>query len=120
MFPKLPASAEIDESSEIKVLDIHELMRGRASFRQAESSHGEIETPANLHTLLSRVSKASTHEIDNLIDELQIIRAKLRDDANRIQRDIGDYAALSEQVMQLTGIISESLQKLPNASSTRE
>lgn len=117
MFPKLPASAEIDESPEIKVLDIHELMRGSATFRQAESSHGE--PAANLRTLLGRVSEASTREIDNLIDELQIIRAKLRDDANRIQRDIEDYAALSQQVVQLTEIISESVQKLPNASSTR-
>ncbi len=117
MFPKLPASDEIDESSEIKVLDIHELMRDSATFRQAESSDGE--TLANLRTLLGRVAETSTREIDNLIGELQSLREKLWDDANRIQRDIEEYAALSQQVMQLTKIISESMRKVPNALSIR-
>jgi hypothetical protein len=54
--------------------------------------------------------------VDSLIDELHRVREKLRDDGYRIQRDIEEYAALSQQVMKLTQIISESLQNLPNAS----
>ncbi len=119
MFRKFAASAEIEGSSEIdgssetKVLDIRELKRDSATFRQAESSDGETST--NLRALLGRVTETSTREIDNLIGELQTVRKKLRDDGKRIQRDIEEYEALSQQVRQLTGIISESIQKLPNA-----
>jgi hypothetical protein len=111
---KRPASAEIDESSETKVLNIRELMREGDTFRQAESGDGE--TSDNLRSLLGRVTETSAREVDNLIGELQRVREKLRDDGNRIQRDIEEYAALSQQVMKLTQIIAESLQKLPNAS----
>ncbi len=114
---KRPASVEIDESSQTEVLNIRDLMREGATFRQAEGSDGE--TSANLRSLLGRVSESSVHEVDNLIGELQMVREKLRDDGNRIQRDIEEYAALSQQVMKLTEIISESLHKLPSASRNR-
>ncbi len=115
---KRPASVEIDESPETNVLNIRELMREGDTFRQAESSDGE--TSDKLRSLLSRVSETSTREVDNLIDELQRVREKLRDDGNRIRREIEEYAALNQQVMKLTEIISESLQKLPNASRISE
>ena len=54
-------------------------------------------------------SKTSIGEIDSLISELQTLRRKLQTDGERIQRDIRDYAELSQQVMQLTTIISESV-----------
>ena len=60
-----------------------------------------------------QVSNTSIGEIDSLISELQTLRRKLRTDGERIQRDIRDYAELSQQVMQLTTIISESVGKLP-------
>jgi methyl-accepting chemotaxis protein len=69
----------------------------------------------SLNELLARVSETSRHEIDNLIDELQLLRGKLKSDTDRIQRDIAKYATVSDQVMQLTKIISESMQKLPDA-----
>ncbi len=114
---KRPASAEIDESSQTEVLNIRDLMREGTTFRQAESSDGE--TSANLRSLLGRVSETSAREVDNLIDELHRVREKLRDDGNRIQRDIEEYAALNQQVMKLTQIISESLRNLPNDSRVR-
>ena len=52
-------------------------------------------------------------EIDNLISELQTLRRKLHTDGDRIQRDIAKYAELSQQVMQLTTIISDSVKKTP-------
>ena len=52
-------------------------------------------------------------EIDNLISELQTLRRKLQTDGDRIQREITEYAELSQQVMRLTTIISDSVEKLP-------
>jgi cell fate (sporulation/competence/biofilm development) regulator YlbF (YheA/YmcA/DUF963 family) len=56
-------------------------------------------------------------EIDNLISELQTLRRKLQTDGDRIQRDVAKYAELSQQVTQLTTIISDSVKKLPGAPS---
>ncbi len=82
---------------------------------QSETDDSEM-TASSLSALLRRVSGVSTREIDNLIGELQALREKLCADGNRIQRDIEDYAAVSQQAMQLTKIICESVRKLPDAT----
>ena len=104
-------SDEIEKSSEVEVRrNIRELARG-----QAEGD--DVKTPADdLAALLRRMSDASTREIENLISELQAVRKQLQNAGNRIQRDIAEYAALSQQVMQLTDIISDSVKKLPRST----
>ena len=72
----------------------------------------------NLSDLLGRVSKNSTGEIDSLIGEFQRLHGNLQTDGERIQREIEEYAALSQQVMQLTKTISESVEKV-RASADR-
>ena len=66
----------------------------------------------NLGDLLGRVSKNSTGEIDSLIGEFERLRGKLQTDSQRIQREVEEYSALSQQVMQLTKTISESVEKV--------
>ena len=83
--------------------------------RQTESNDGEM-SGEHLGNLLRQVSKASVGEIDGLLSELQTLRGKLRTDGDRIQRDIAEHAELSQQVMQLTKIISDSVKKLPGRS----
>ncbi len=83
------------------------------AHRQTKSGDGEL-SGENLGNLLRRVSKTSISEVDNLIGELQTLRRKLQTDGDRIQRDISEYAELSQQVMQLTTIISDSVKKLPH------
>jgi hypothetical protein len=85
--------------------------------RAAESNDDQMPTE-NLSDLLGHVSKNSTGEIDSLIGELRRLRGKLLTDGDRIQRDIEGYATLSQQVMQLTQIISDSVAKLPNAHTS--
>ena len=80
--------------------------------RQTESSDGEMSAE-HLGTLLRQVSKTSIAEIDSLIIELKTLLKKLHTDGDRIQRDIADHAELSQQVVQLTKIISDSVKKLP-------
>src|SRR6516165_4363380 len=89
--------------------------RAGAAFQQTESGNGEVSAE-NLSGLLRRVSKASIGEIDSLISELQTLRRKLQIDGERIQSDIAKYTELSQQVMQLTTIITDSVKKLPGAS----
>ena len=66
----------------------------------------------NLSDLLDRVSKNSTSQIDDLVGDFGRLREKLRTDGERIQREVEEYKALSEQVMQLTKTISESVGKV--------
>jgi hypothetical protein len=107
-------SAEIEKSSEVEIGgNIHELARGStAVFRQGEASDAETSTD-NLAELLRGVAESSTREVDSLIGDLQALRRKLNIDGNRIQREVAEYSELSQQVMQLTNIISESVKKLP-------
>ena len=95
---------------------IRPLPPGITAFRRAKQIDGEA-SPENLNSLLGKVSETSMHGIDSLIDELHTLRSKLQNDSDRIQRDIAKYAALSEQVMQMTKIIADSVHKLPDTPS---
>ena len=108
-----PLGSAEDRSLELELgRNIHKL--ARSGVRQPA---GDGETSAeNLGNLLRQVSKTSMGEIDNLISELQTLRRKLQTDGDRIQRDIAKFAELSQQVMQLTTIISDSVTKLPGGS----
>ena len=92
---------------------MHKLTRAPA----AESDDGEMPAE-NLSALLGRVSENSTSQIDDLVGDFGRLREKLRTDSDRIQREIEEYAALSQRVMQLTKTISESVEKV-RASADR-
>ena len=83
----------------------------------AESEDDQMPTE-NLSDLLDQVSKNSTGGIDGLIGELERLLGKLQTDAERIQREIEEHTALSQQVMHLTKTISESVEKV-RASADR-
>lgn len=102
---EIGSTLEMEMEENVRVLP-------RETFRPATDDGGSSES---LNGLLARVSETSKREIDNLIDELHVLRRKLQSDTDRIQRDIANYAAVSDQVMQLTKIISESMQRLPDA-----
>ena len=87
-------------------------MHGTIELEQTENGDGE-RSPEHLGTLLRQVSRASMGEIESLIVELKTLHKKLQTDGDRIQRDIAEHADLSQQVMQLTNIISDSVKKLP-------
>ena len=96
-FSKPLGSAKIDKVEVGTNGNIREL-REDVVFHQAAGSDSEM-TPSDLSTLLDRVAGTSAREIDNLIGELQFLRKKLQTDGNRIQRDITEYAALSQSVI---------------------
>ena len=62
-----------------------------------------------VQTLVQRVAGTSVQEIDGLIAELQTLRALLEEEAARVQRNLAEYAHLSQSAMQSTRIIAESL-----------
>jgi L-arabinose isomerase len=112
---KLNESTKISQSSEIDVGgNIHELLvtRGSDAIRQADIAGDEIAVNS-VGPFLRRVSEASRREIKHLVDALQTIDKKLQTDGDHIQRDIEEHIELSKHVMQLTTIISDSVNSLP-------
>ena len=103
-------------------MDISTALRAIESKKSSEAARGQaesgdVETSAEeLAALLRRVSEAPTREIEKLIKQLQRLRTQLQNAGNRIQRDIAGYTELSQQTMQLTTIISDSVKKLPDGT----
>ena len=99
--------SELDFSGKIQ-----ELKRNKGASRRVENTDGEMSAN-DLGTLVRQVSDASRREIGNLMGELQALDKKLETDGDWIQRYIEEYAGLSQQVMQLTTIIADSVKQLP-------
>ena len=114
---KLNDSTKISQSSEIDVGgNIHELLtRSSDAIRQADIAGDEIAVNS-VAPFLRRVSEASRREIKHLVDALQTLDKKLQTNGDRIQRDIEEYTELSKHVMQLTTIVSDSVNSLPTTS----
>jgi hypothetical protein len=116
-------SAEVEKSPDVEVEgNIRELVRrDSTAFRHTEGD-SELAT-GSLSSLLRRVSGNSAREIDNLIGELRVLRDKLQADSSRVEREIVEYAALSQSVIQLTKIIAEGVtqvKRVPDAPSITE
>ena len=96
--------------------------RDVATLRRQPESDSEM-VASNISSLLQRVSGTSVQEIDKLISELQTLREMLANEGARVQREIVEYATLSQAAMQSTKIIAESLgqwKKVPDAPSMRD
>ena len=77
-------------------------------------------TTNDLESLTRRMSLTSTRELDSLIGELKTLRQKLATDGSRLESQLAEYAGLSQSVVKLTKIISESLTYLENGPSLPE
>ena len=63
----------------------------------------------HVNSLIQRVSGASVMEIEKLISELQSLRDFLRNEGERVQREIAGYVQLSDAAMKSTKIIADSV-----------
>src|SRR5512144_2523494 len=123
-FLKTREPAELDTPAETEVEgEIREFVRRdvASSLRRPPESESEM-VASNINSLLQRVAGTSVQEIDKLITELQTLRDMLHNEAARVQREIVEYATLSQAAMQSTKIIAESLtkwKKVPDAPSLR-
>jgi hypothetical protein len=121
---KTSEPTHIDKSAESQVEgEIREFVRRDvATFRRHPESDSEV-VANNIGTLLQRVAGTSVKEIDKLIVELQTLRDMLQTESSRVQREIVEFATLSQAAMQSTKIIAESIthwKRVPDAPSMRE
>ena len=104
--------SDLDKSTESAVEgEIREFVRRDvATLRRTPEADSEV-VANNISTLLQRVAGSSVQEIDRLMTELHTLRELLQSEGARVQREISEYAHLSQSAMQSTKVISESLAK---------
>jgi hypothetical protein len=105
-------AAPADKAAESAVEgEIREFVRRDVTaLRRTPEAESEV-VANNIGTLLQRVAGSSVQEIDRLIAELQTLRDMLQTEGARVQREITEYAHLSQSAMQSTKIITDSLSK---------
>jgi hypothetical protein len=120
---KTSEPAAIDRAGEAQVEgEIREFVRRDVATLRSRPENDSEMVASNIGNLLQRVAGTSVKEIDKLIAELQTLREMLHNEGARVQREIVEYAALSQAAMQSTRIIAESLthwKKVPDAPSMR-
>src|SRR6266567_1078427 len=90
--------------------ELRELVRRGLPSSEASSETEVSEAGVNnLNSLIQRVSGVSTLEIEKLITDLQTFRDYLQNEAQRVQREITDYAQMNLAAAKSTKIIVESL-----------
>jgi hypothetical protein len=112
--------AELDKATETAVEgEIREFVRRDvATLRRSPEADSEV-VANNISTLLQRVAGSSVQEIDRLMGELHTLRELLQAEGARVQREITEYAHLSQSAMHSTKVITESLAKWKGESTQR-
>src|SRR5262249_24622905 len=87
-------TTELEQIEQVET-EIREFVRRDAVWQQQSRNDGEAVTD-DLSTLLQRVSMQSVQKIDQLIGDLQTLRDRLGHEAERVQREIIEYAGLSQ------------------------
>lgn len=105
--------------------EIREFVRrdgGTAQRPRMEADQQPDPATENLNGLIRRVSGASMEEIDRVIVELQGVRDMLRNEGERVSREIAGYASLSHAAITAMRVIGDSLthwKSAPNGSGPR-
>jgi len=91
--------------------------RDVALLRRQRSEADPAGDPAteSMNALIRRVSGASMEEIDRVILELQSVREMLRNEGERVSREIAGYASLSHAAMTAMKVIADSLTQWKSA-----
>jgi hypothetical protein len=83
--------------------------------KRQERPEPPTDTHENVSMLVQRVAGASISEIDNVIEELRTMREFLRNEGERIQREIAGYASESQTAVASTKEIAESMARWRSA-----
>jgi hypothetical protein len=116
-MPEKPSPAklgDIDQAAanafegEIREFVRRDINAARRQRSEPETA-GNTVVAENLNNLIRRVSGASMEEIDRVILELQSVRDMLRQEGERVSREVAGYASLSHAAMTAMSVIADSL-----------
>src|SRR5471032_2997346 len=100
--------------------EIREFVRRDVSFLQGPRS--EVNAPndpaaENLNALIQRTAGDSMEEIDRVIRELESVRDMLRNEGERVSREVAGYASLSYAAATAMKVIADSIHQWKDARS---
>lgn len=109
--------ADVDQAVSAFEGEIREFVRRDVGAqRKARNPEPNAEASAdNMNALIQRVSGATMDEIDRVIAELEGVRDMLRNEGERVSREVAGYASLSHAAMTTLKVISESLTQWKSA-----
>jgi hypothetical protein len=82
------------------------------AFRQRdEADRADVPVAEKPNELIWRVAGASMEEVDRVIRELESVRNMLRNEGERVSREIAGYASLSNASMTAMKVIAESIEQ---------
>ncbi len=101
--------------------EIREFVRRDVALlrRQRNDVDGGETVSNDLNSLIRRVSGASMEEIDRVILELQGVRDMLRNEGERVCREIAGYASLSHAAMTAMKVVGDSLKQWKEGPSAQ-
>jgi hypothetical protein len=103
-------AGEIDQTMAAELEgEVREFIRRDVSFWRRPRTDVGGEAAENVNSVIQRVASVSIEEIERVINELENIRDVLRDEGDRVQREITNYANLSQAAMSSMKIIGDSL-----------
>src|SRR5262245_27070864 len=114
--PEQAGDGERNASQEFEG-EIREFIRRDISQRRQRPVAPTPE-PANVDNvanLIERVSNISVNEIDRVIGELEQIRDTLRNEGERVRRELTNYAGLSQSTVSSMKIIADTVAQLKPA-----
>lgn len=105
--------------------EIREFVRRDVSFLRRQRPDNAVEPAdagngAGVNAMIKRVSSASMEEIDRVILELQGVRDMLRNEGERVTREISGFASLSHAAITSMRVIAESLEQWKNGPGPRQ
>jgi hypothetical protein len=86
-------------------------------FRQHDLPDTTPDGTTELNKLIERAAGASMDEIDRVIRELESLRGHLRDEGERVSREIAGFASLSRASKTAMQVIADTIQKLKGAGT---
>jgi hypothetical protein len=102
-------SANTVAAIELDMRDVWRAKKGRLSDERRETGN-------DYSSLVSQMSGQSVYEIDHLIEGLQGVRERLNNDGDRLHREIVQYAAFSQSIIELTKIVSDGMASVNKSS----
>ena len=88
--------------------DVEHIAFQRQQRSQANSAN---DPAAQLNTVVNRVASASLEEIDRVIRALEGLRDMMRNEGERVSREVAGYASLSHAAVTAMKVISDSIKE---------
>lgn len=83
--------------------------------QRGETDSANGPTNENLNALIQRVAGASMDEVDRVIRELGSVREMLRNEGERVSREVAGYANMNDAALTMMRVIADNIEQWTDA-----